>query len=292
MPTDLDVAYDHCRKVAREQATNFYYAFRTLPARQRNAIYAAYAFCRLCDDIADEDLPLDEKRRRFAETRRMLAESEGGDSGDPVFRALGDARAGFGIPRRLFEEVIEGVEIDLVQSRFETFDDLRGYCYKVASVVGLICIEVFGYEDPAAREYAVDMGLAMQLTNILRDVREDAERGRIYLPLDEMASFGYTERDLFRGVVNDPFRDLMRFQARRARAYFATSRKLMPLIAPRSRACPSVLHTLYSRILDRIERAGFDVFAERIGLGRTEKLYLMGKLWTLSLLPAARPQGR
>ena len=292
MPTELDLAYEHCHRVAREQATNFYYAFRTLPKRQRNAIYAAYAFCRLCDDIADEDLPLEEKRRRFAETRGMLKDSGAGAAESPVFNALGDACAKFDIPIRLLEEVIEGVEIDLVKSRFDTFDDLREYCYKVASVVGLICIEVFGYEDPEAREYAVDMGLAMQLTNILRDVREDAERGRIYLPLDEMASFGYTEQELFQGVVNEPFRELMRLQASRARAYFANSRKLMPLLEPRSRACPSVLHALYSRVLDRIERADFDVFAERIGLSRTEKLFLMAKLWALSLLPAARPQGR
>ena len=199
MPTELDLAYEHCRRVARAQATNFYYAFRTLPKRQRRAIYAAYAFCRLCDDIADEDLPLDEKRRRFAETREMLRQSgTGGTADSPVFVALGGAQAEFGIPTRLFEEVIEGVEMDLVRSRFDTFDELREYCYKVASVVGLICIEVFGYEDPDAREYAVDMGLAMQLTNILRDVREDAERGRIYLPLDEMAACGYTEDELFR----------------------------------------------------------------------------------------------
>lgn len=292
MSTDLEQAYEHCRQIARDRATNFYYAFRTLPKRERNAIYATYAFCRICDDIADEDLPLEEKRRRFAQTRRMLEESGHGVESSPVFSALGRTRADFNIPKRHFEEVIEGVEIDLTQSRFDTFDDLREYCYKVASVVGLICIEVVGYDDPRAREYAVDMGLAMQLTNILRDVREDAERGRIYLPLDEMAFFGYTEQELFRGVVNEPFRNLMKLQARRARSYFATGRKLMPLLEPRSRACPSVLHILYSRILDRIERADFDVFAERIGLGRTEKLLLMAKLWALSLIPAARLRGR
>ena len=292
MSTDLDQAYEHCRQIARDHATNFYYAFRTLPKRERNAIYATYAFCRICDDIADEDLPLEEKRRRFAQTRKMLEESGNGAGGSPVFSALGGARADFNIPKRHFEEVIEGVEIDLIQSRFDTFDDLREYCYKVASSVGLICIEVFGYDDPNAREYAVDMGLAMQLTNILRDVREDAERGRIYLPLDEMASFGYTEQELLNGVVNEPFRNLMKFQACRARSYFATGRKLIPLLAPRSRACPSVLHILYSHILDRIERADFDVFAGRIGLSRTEKLFLMAKLWALNLLPVARLQGR
>ena len=176
MPTELDLAYEHCRRVARAQATNFYYAFRTLPRRQRRAIYAAYAFCRLCDDIADEEMPLEEKRRRFAETREMLRGSGTGGADSPVFVALGGASAEFGIPMGLFEEVIEGVEIDLVRSRFDTFDDLREYCYKVASVVGLICIEIFGYRDPNARKYAVDMGIALQLTNIMRDVKEDAER--------------------------------------------------------------------------------------------------------------------
>ena len=239
MATELELAYDHCQRIAREHAKNFYYAFRTLPARKRRAIYAAYAFCRLCDDIADEDLPLEEKRRRFAQTRRLLSESQNGRAADPIFTALGDATLAFGIPIEYYEQIIEGVEMDLTWKRYQSFEELRGYCYQVASVVGLICIEVFGYDDPKAREYGIDLGLAMQLTNILRDVKEDADRGRIYIPLDEMARFGYSEQDLMDGVVNDAFRNLMKFQADRARRYFHSGSRLFHLLPQESRACPS-----------------------------------------------------
>ena len=287
MGSELQPAYDHCQRVAKEYAKNFYYAFRTLPSRKRRAIYATYAFCRLCDDISDENNSLEEKRALFAQARRLLKETvNGGKAKDPVFLALQDTVRTFHIPTHYFEEVIEGVEMDLLQTRFQNFDELRGYCYKVASVVGLICIEVFEYEDPKAREYAVDLGLAMQLTNILRDIKEDAERGRIYLPLDEMASFGYSEADLLNGVVNDNFLRLMRFQVDRARRNFASGRRLLPLLSPRSRACPAVLRGVYSALLDRIEASGFDVFQRRIGLSKRARLLLTAKLWAQSMIRA------
>ena len=252
MASQLEMAYDHCQRVAREQAKNFYYAFRTLPTHKRRAIYATYAFCRLCDDIADEDMPMEEKRRQFSETRTLLTESleRNGSQSDngalpPEFAALSDATAAFGIPHHYYTEVIEGVESDLVKTRFETFEELKAYCYQVASVVGLICIEVFGYEDEAAREYAIDMGIAMQLTNILRDIKEDAERDRIYIPLDEMARFGYSEDDLKQGVIDERFRKLMAFQVNRAREYYQRSQKLFPLLDAGARACPKVLHVAY-----------------------------------------------
>ena len=285
MATELDLAYDYCQRIAKEQAKNFYYAFRTLPAKKRRAVYATYAFCRVCDDIADEDMPLNEKQHLFAQTRRRLAGSQDGGAQEPVFTALGDATHAFGIPTRYFEEVIEGVEMDLLQTRFQAFEELRGYCYKVASVVGLICIEVFGYKDPAAKEYAVDLGIAMQLTNILRDIKEDAERGRIYIPLDEMASFGYSEQDLVDGVINDAFQRLMRFQVARARRYFDSGRRLIPLLSHESRACPAVLHGVYSAVLDRIESSGFNIFERRIGLSKRQKLFLTARLWAENLIP-------
>ena len=286
MATELDLAYGHCQRIAKEHAKNFYYAFRTLPSKKRRAIYAAYAFCRICDDIADEDLSLEEKRRLFAETRRRLRESGDGRGQDLVFTSLHDASRTFDIPRHYFQEIIEGVEMDLTWTRFQTFEELRPYCYKVASVVGLICIEVFGYEDPKSREHAVDLGIAMQLTNIIRDVREDAQRGRIYIPLEEMESFGYSEGELMAGVNNNAFRELMRFQAARARAYLDSGKNLIPLVSPRSRACPKVLHGVYSAILERIEASGFDVFERRIGLSTSEKLLLTAKLWLGSLIPS------
>ena len=293
MTSQLEMAYDHCQRVAREQAKNFYYAFRTLPTRKRRAIYAAYAFCRLCDDIADEDMPMEEKRRQFSETRTLLMKSlerngsqTENDTLPPEFAALSDATATFGIPHHYYTEVIEGVESDLVKTRFETFEELKAYCYQVASVVGLICIEVFGYKDEAAREYAIDMGIAMQLTNILRDIKEDAERDRIYIPLDEMARFGYSEDDLKQGVMDERFRKLMALQVNRARDYYQRSQKLFPLLDAGARACPKVLHVAYRSILDRIDASGYDVFSRRIGLSKLDKILITGRLWAGSLMPS------
>ena len=292
MTTELDLAYEHCQRIARTHAKNFYYAFRTLPLRKRRAIYATYAFCRACDDIADEDLPAEEKKRLVAEVRDRLAQRNDQEVQDPVFRALNDAVMAFDIPPHHLEEIVRGVEMDFTWRRFRGFEELRTYCYRVASAVGLVCIEVFGYRDPRAREYAVDLGMAMQLTNIIRDVKEDADRGRIYIPQDEIEAFGYSERDLMQGVRNDAFRELMRFQVDRARKYFASGRHLMPLLAPRSRACLAVLQAVYSLILDRIESSDFDVFRQRIGLSHREKLFLTAKLWATSLIPAVPPLKR
>ncbi len=290
MPTEAEVrsAYDHCRRITRSKAANFYYAFRTLPAARRRAIYATYAFCRLCDDIADGTASSDEKRQEFDRVRQALAQGDDGATADPVFTALRHATTAFDIPLSYLEDVIEGVEMDLTRSRYANFDELKEYCYKVASTVGLISIEVFGYSEPDARKYAVDLGLAMQLTNILRDIREDIELGRVYIPQDELASFGYSEEELRAGVVNDAFRNLMAFQVARARKYFDSGRHLMPLLHLQSRACPAVLLAVYSRILGRIESSGFDVFERRIGLSTTQKLLLMARLWATSLIPATQ----
>ena len=286
MATELDQAYDHCQRIAKEHAKNFYYAFKTLPTDKRRAIYATYAFCRLCDDIADEEMPLEEKDRQFAATRRMLDDSMRGDNDGPVFTALQDAAKVFGIPKEYFEEVIEGVEMDLTKTRFANFEELREYCHKVASVVGLVCIEVFGYEDPRAKEYAIDLGLAMQITNILRDVKEDAERGRVYLPLDEIERYGYSVEELMAGVVNEPFRRLMAHQAQRARAYFKSGGRLLPLIDQESRVCPAVLHGVYSALLDRIEASGFEVFERRIRVSNPRKVMITARHWAGSMMPS------
>ena len=290
MVSELDQAYHHCQLVAREHARNFYYAFRTLPPRKRRASYAAYAYCRLCDDIADGDADVERKREQLVEVRAALSTALDNDGPHtdqrPEFRALAHATSSFQIPHRYFLEILEGVESDLVKTRFADFGELRAYCYGVASVVGLICIEVFGYDDPRASDYAIDMGIALQLTNILRDVKEDADRDRIYIPQDEMTRFGYSESDLKSGVVNDSFRALMKFQADRARSYYAASRPLFNLLESRSRVCPRVLHAAYGAILDRIEQSGFDVFSQRIGLTATQKIMITARLWAGSLVPS------
>lgn len=285
MATEPASAYDHCQRIAKENARNFYYAFRTLPYAKRRAIYAVYAFCRICDDIADGDLSLSEKRRKLALVRqRLYADGAAADS-PPIFRALHHATRAYDIPLEYYEEIVKGVETDLVKNRFADFDELYEYCYKVAAVVGLVCVEVFGYDDPAAREYAVDMGIAMQLTNILRNVKEDAARDRIYLPQDDMRRFNYTEAELTRGAMTDGFKALMAHQTARARCYFERSEPLFALISPDARACPKVMHATYRGILDRIERAGYDVFQARIGLSAPEKVLLMVRLWAASLAP-------
>ena len=286
MATELELAYSHCQRVTRENARNFYYTFRPMPYEKRRAMYAVYAYCRLCDDIADGELPLESKYRGFEEVRRNLQADEPSGEDAAMYRALHDTARQFDIPYRYFEEILEGVEIDMVKSRFANFDELREYCYKVASVVGLVCIRIFGFEDPKAKEYAVEMGLAMQLTNILRDVKEDAERGRVYIPQDEMSRFSYTEAELERGAITDGFRSLMAYQADRARRYFDSSRRLFPLISSDARACPELMHATYGSILKRIEQSGYNVFERRIGLNRGEKLLLLARLGVRGLLSA------
>ncbi len=287
MATELELAYSHCQRVTKENARNFYYTFRPLPWEKRRAIYAVYAYCRLCDDIADGELPIEEKYRGFEDVRQNLYAGEPSGDEAEMYLALHDAARRFEIPYRYFDEILEGVEMDMVKSRFASFEELREYCYKVASVVGLVCIRIFGFEDPKAKEYAVDMGLAMQLTNILRDVKEDAERGRIYLPQDEMKRFDYTEAELEQGALTEGFRSLMAYQTDRARGYFESSRALFPLIAADARTCPRLMHATYSGILERIEQAGYDVFARRIGISAGAKLLLLARLWSASLLPPA-----
>ena len=286
---DLDAAYDLCRRITKAEAKNFYYAFRTLPTVKRRAIYAAYAFCRLCDDISDGDMSREERLEGFGGVRTSLDEARRGRFEEPVYTALGDAATRFGIPWNYFDEILAGVEMDLDVSRYETFEDLREYCHKVASVVGLVSIEIFGHDEhPDVEAYAVDLGLAMQLTNIIRDIKEDAGRDRVYLPQDELGRFGHTEKDLTNGVVNEPFRELMRFQVERARECFDSGRKLIPLLEPDARACTAVLIGVYASILDRIEAAGYDVFSRPVSLSTGEKLMTMVKLWTISRVPGLR----
>ncbi len=288
---DLELAYSHCQRITKENARNFYYSSWLMPPAKRRAMCAVYAYCRLCDDIADGELPLDKKYLGFEEVRQNLRASELSGKDAQIYRALRDAAQNFRIPHSYFEEILQGVEMDMVKDRFASFDELQEYCYKVASVVGLVCIQVFGYKDPKAKEYAIDLGLAMQLTNILRDVKEDVERGRIYIPQDEMAQFNYTEDELRKGALTDEFKALMAYQAARARGYFDSGRRLFPLISSDTRACLMLMHATYSGILNRIERSGFDVFERRIGLSAGAKLVLLTRIWASRFLPTFSGKG-
>ena len=282
---NLESAYAICRNITRREAKNFYYAFLTLPAAKRRAIYAAYAFCRHCDDSVDEEISIDAKLKALAELKTNLDLTYSGEASSPVYVALADVALNYDIPQEYFQEIILGVKSDLVKDRFENFEELKGYCYRVASVVGLICLQIFGYKDEDAKGYAVDLGLAMQLTNIIRDIQEDLAMGRIYLPQDELIRFGYTEEDLRNGVRNDAFLKLMQFQSQRAREYFDQGSKLLPYLSRRSRACPAVLGALYSKVLDRIEESNFDIFESRIALNKAEKLAITAKTWIGGMLP-------
>lgn len=286
---DLNSAYEACRIITKREAKNFYYAFLTLPAAKRRAIYAAYAFCRHCDDSVDEGTSTHAKLTALSELQTSLNNAYSGRASSSVYVALADVARNYEIPQEYFQEVILGVEIDLVKDRFQNFEELREYCYRVASVVGLICLQIFGYADDDAKEYAVDLGLAMQLTNIIRDVREDFDMGRVYLPQDEMARFGYSEEDLKNSVRNQAFLDLMNFQSKRAREYFDRGFKLLPYLSRRSRACPAVLGALYSKVLDRIESSEYDVLESRISLSKAEKIGITAKTWLGSMLPLFSP---
>ena len=288
--TELEQAYADCRNITRLEAKNFYYAFVTLPSDKRKAIYAAYAFCRYCDDSVDDAASLDEKLSALSELQANLEGAYNGQPATPVFLALADAAERYSIPKDYFSEIIKGVESDLVKTRYQDFEELREYCYRVASVVGLVCIQIAQCRDEAAREYAIDLGLAMQLTNIMRDVREDWNMGRVYLPQDELSRFGYSEDQLGNGVYNEAFVELLRFQAQRARSYFRSGHRLLPYLSRRSRSCPAALGAIYSRVLDRIEDSGYDVLGERrIALSGGEKARIAAKAWMTSMLSLPGP---
>jgi phytoene synthase len=285
MRDELTAAYDHCQALTKREAKNFYYGFMLLPTRQRRAIYAAYAFARECDDIVDAGLPTEEASLRLAAYRESLDRCLEGHPQGPVFLALRDAIDSYRIPHEYFYRLIEGVETDLTVRRYATFEELKRYCYLVASEVGLISISIFGYRGgEQARRHAADLGIALQLTNILRDIQEDLQRDRIYLPLDELARFGYAEDDLQEGVANDAFRRLMAFQAERAGQYFESGRRLLPYLSRRARACVGVMASIYRTILDDIQREPETVLKRRVSLSAGQKLALAGRELVRSLV--------
>ena len=271
-------SYSYAREVTRREAKNFYYAFRLLDPARRNAIYAVYAFSRRADDAVDsvqeKNASEEEARSKLDGLSRLL---RGEAPEDPLSPALLDTIERFKIPVEHFSELLLGMEMDLEKKRYETFDDLYTYCFRAASAVGLICIEIFGYSEDAeaAHQHAEELGIAMQLTNILRDVREDMTLGRIYLPGEDLARFNYSEAELSRYEFTPAFRDLMKFQVERARDYFQRSEALFPLIDTQTRYCPVLLKRLYSKILDRIESQGYDVFSRRPALSRLQKLCML-----------------
>lgn len=278
--TGLEDAYAWCKAYTKERAKNFYYAFAILPETKRNAIYAAYAFSGYVDDIADELTDRGEQERQLAAARDRLRRCYAGDRQGPLFTALGGAVDSFHMPPEFFEELVNGVEMDFTINRYQTWDDLYTYCYRVASMVGLICTSIFGTKPHRnARDFAVDMGIGLQIVNIMRDVKEDAERGRVYFPADDLAAQGLTDADILRGEYDERFAALMRQQGQRAHVYFRSGKRLLPLLDLRSRMCVNVLQGVYAEILKRIEARNYDVLTERVSLSGREKTTAIAKLW-------------
>jgi phytoene synthase len=290
-------AYAVCGAIAQREAKNFYYSFRVLPEHKRNAMCAVYAFMRRADDIADdESMPVVERRAVMAQwVESWRAARRSGLSDDPVFFALNNTQRRFAIPDTLLEELVQGTTMDLeprpeMEGEVQTyaiFDDLYRYCYLVASVVGLVCIKIFGYTDLRAEKLAEETGVAFQLTNILRDVKEDAERGRIYLPLDLLREFGVSVervKMLAAGAAMEPSeRAMLQALGAKAEAYYSSADRLLPLIDADSRAALWVLVTIYHRLLGKMRQAEWDVFAQRVSVSTPAKLTVLAQGAALSL---------
>ena len=267
---NVDQAYAEVERLTRARARNFAYGIMLLPKPKRQAIAAIYAFAREVDDEADGDLPDDEKRAALERLRAGLDDRPAG----AMWVALADARARYPIPREALSALVDGGLQDLATTRYETFEELEAYCKLVAGAVGIACLPVYGAAD---FERAETLGIALQLINILRDVREDWELGRVYLPLEELSSYGVTEADLARGRVTEPWRAFAAFHAARCRAYLAEGLRLLPQLDRRSALCVGTFAELYRETLDRIEAGGWDVFGGPPKLSTLSKLKIVGQ---------------
>jgi phytoene synthase len=289
-PSQLDMAYSVCRHIARSAAKNFYYGFMVLPQRKRNALSAVYAFMRRCDDIADDSgLSLQQRRQTLADwlgaVHRALA---GEPTDDPLLLALTDTQLRFQIPVGLLDQLAYGTAADLDREpvapdqlalpavRYRTFDDLQQYCYGVAAVVGLVCIRIFGYRDPAAEPLAERCGLAFQLTNIIRDLKEDAAMGRIYFPEEDLARFSLSAADFASPKVNR-MRPLLELEAERARDLYKSGDELIPFVNEDSQPALWTLIAIYRSLLDKIATRQYDVISTRVRLSAFEKLTILTK---------------
>jgi phytoene synthase len=270
-------SYAYCERLARRQAGNFYPAFRLLPAGQRRALCALYAFFRIADDIADAPEPADARAAALGGWRRQLHEALAGVYRHSVHAALHHTLTAYRVPPGYLEDVLDGVAMDLATDRYDTFGDLYRYCYRVASAVGLACIHVWGFAADEARVHAEAAGIALQLTNILRDLGEDAARGRVYLPREDLDRFGYPAEGLAAARRDAAFRALMRFEVDRARGYYARAEPLGPLLRPAGRAVFQVMLRTYRGLLDVIEGRDYDVFSSRVRLSGWHKLWLAAR---------------
>lgn len=292
--SQLVVAYSVCRSITRTAAKNFYYSFLVLPRRKREALCAVYAFMRRCDDISDDNsAPISDRRTKLADWLDALQNAAAGrPTDDPVLLALADTQRRYKIPLELLEQLAAGTAMDLQEEeqedepgfarsaiflRYQTFDDLAQYCYRVASVVGLVCIKIFGYREAAAEPLAERCGMAFQLTNIIRDVKEDAAMGRVYLPQEDLNRFGLTADDLSGTPDAVRWRPLLAMEADRAREFYRAAEELIPLVHEDSQPALWVLVTIYQSLLEKIAAKQFDVFGDKISLTVSEKVKVLMK---------------
>ncbi len=265
--------------LVKQSRSSFYYSFFALPKAKREAVYAVYALSRSVDDIADEPGDITEKAERLKAWREELDRCYAGEPTQPITIQLQACLRRYPIPQRYFEELIAGVEMDLTIDRYPTFADLYRYCYRVASVIGLICIEIFGYTNEMTKEYAINLGLALQLTNILRDLKTDGQRGRIYLPQEDLQRFGYREEDLLGCRYTPEFFPLARFAADRARDYFRRAAERLPPEDRKNLVAAEIMGRIYRETLEVIAQHGYRVFDNRIALSSARKLQLALTTW-------------
>lgn len=292
-PVALADAYEACRRVTRRHAHAFYFALRFLPPEQRQAIWAIYAVCRHADDLVDRAPATATRAELLARLDRWEQRLHAGETGTPILRAFADARDRFGIPLEPLGDLLDGMRMDLTRTRYATWEELQRYCYCVAGTVGLLCIPVLGYDGAAeTREYAATLGVAMQLTNILRDVGADAALGRVYLPQDELAAFGYGEEQIAARIVDGAFRALMRFQIARARSLYRASAPGIARLHRTGRLPVQAAATFYGGILGRIEAIDYRVYTERAALSTSGKLArLLGIWWQVRTVDRAPSRG-
>jgi len=281
----LSEAQAYCTTVTKQSGSNFYYSFLFLPRARRDAMDTVYAFCREVDSAVDDAPAGSNPHETLQQWRRELAAVYDGSPTFPVTISLAEHVRRLEIPRDYFEELLAGVEMDLTTTRYATFEELYRYCYRVASVVGLICLKIFGTTSPLAQDYAVNLGVAFQLTNILRDLGADADRDRIYLPQEDLARFGYREEALLARTYSPQFFDLMQFESNRARRFYDKARSLSDQLPPgdrRALTVAEIMRGVYGRILDRIDASKYRVFGPRISLAPPYRIAIAAGVWLRS----------
>jgi phytoene synthase len=290
---ELAASYRCVEEVARTRARNFYYSFVLLPEEKRRAFCAVYAFMRHCDDASDGTGALQEKRKQLELWRgRLDAAAAGQCQDDPILPAFHDSIRRFAIPVQYFHWIIDGTEMDLVKDRYQTFEELYRYCFHVASAVGLVSLHIFGFTDERAKKYAEECGIAFQLTNILRDLKEDAAMGRIYLPTEDLNQFQYSEDDLRRGTRNENFQRMMQFECIRAQSYYDRAQQLLPLVDAVSRPALWAMMEIYGRILGKIQKQRYDVFGRRVRLSGLEKMAIAAKSFGMRYFDKKKPEAK